>query len=173
MMYRSIVYQQKRQPSRGGCRRSVARLHRLRAGHDESEALVQTLAKMLGDDFFLDLRRYHQGRRLRQGRYDFRVTERSFFVLRGAEQLLTRRRPTSLLEAGDSCRNFGYEPQQVFDWLQERGWSCQSLGGDCKRPGEEPWQASPNYLFTLTRCSASAQVGITERRRHTRGLCPP
>jgi hypothetical protein len=39
------------------------------------EALVQTLAKTLGDDFFLDLRRYYQGRWLRQGRYG---TERSF-----------------------------------------------------------------------------------------------
>lgn len=243
------------------------------------EALVQTFAGVLGDDLFLDLRRYYQGRRLRQGRYDSSVPERDLLgrlipegavaldiganigvytriisravgprgrvhafepmpstymmlahnvsrfdyhnvvtynaavaersgvadmvlppkglrsiywahlrydansagqtvrvqalalddiaealprldfvkcdaegaellVLRGAEQLLARRRPTLLLEVGDSCRNFGYEPQQVFDWLQERGWSRQAMGGDGKRTGEKPGHNPPNYLFT-------------------------
>ena len=70
------------------------------------------------------------------------------FVLRGAEQLLTRRRPTLLLEVGESCRNFGYKPQQVFDWLQERGWRLQALGGDRNPTGKHPGHDPPNYLFT-------------------------
>jgi FkbM family methyltransferase len=60
------------------------------------------------------------------------------FVLRGAEQLLMRRRPMLLLETGDSCRNFGYEPQQVFDWLEERGWRRQALGGATRGTGKHP-----------------------------------
>lgn len=254
------------------------------------EALAQPLAAMLGNDLFLDLRRYYQGRRLRQGKYDLQVTERELlgrwipqgavaldiganigvysriisrlvgprgcvhafepmpsiymmlvhnvsrfdypnvvtynaavtersgvadmvmppkgllsiywahlrydangaeqtvrvqalalddiadalprldfvkcdaegaelFVLRGAEQLLTRRRPTLLLEVGDSCRNFGYEPQQVFDWLEERGWSRQALGADCRRTGKNLGHNPPNYLFTPTTRYLSAYTG--------------
>lgn len=72
------------------------------------------------------------------------------FILRGGEQLLTRWRPALLLELGGSCRNFGYEPQDVFDWLQERGWSRQFSEADCRRSGKGHPQEQPNYLFTPT-----------------------
>jgi FkbM family methyltransferase len=78
------------------------------------------------------------------------------FVLQGAEHSLTSWRPALLLELGDGCRNFGYEPQQVFDWLQEHGWRPQATGADSSHSSKDPGHSPPNYLFTPTMHKVSA-----------------
>ncbi len=57
-------------------------------------------------------------------------------VLRGAQQILRESRPVILFEAGGYTRDFGYEQQDVFDFLSSFGY--RFFSGGCTSKTLEP-----------------------------------
>lgn len=70
-------------------------------------------------------------------------------VLRGAEELLTTRKPTILMEVQSGRSNLAHRPQDVFDWLGTRGWHGYYVQERTLRAttGIAADNAGPNYVF--------------------------
>lgn len=73
-------------------------------------------------------------------------------ALRGAEQILRRDHPDLALEIDRRFTpRFGYEPQELFDFLTGLGYGWQWFAEDGLRPGDDIEQAlaqTNNFLFT-------------------------
>ena len=75
-----------------------------------------------------------------------------FPAMRGAEQILRRDRPDLVLEIDRRFTpRFGYQPQELFDFLIALGYHWQWFAGDKLRAGDDIEQAlseTNNFLFT-------------------------
>ena len=71
-------------------------------------------------------------------------------LLRGAQGLLARCRPSVLIEVSDiHCRRFGHAPQDVIESLGSRGYVGRFVNGEGRLEGFEPARPpNGNYLFT-------------------------
>ena len=73
-----------------------------------------------------------------------------FDLLKGAEALVKRFQPTMMLEIqADSTRKFGYEPEELFDWLHDRSYvgAWVTEEGKLRRFGGRGTYPDYNFIF--------------------------
>lgn len=69
-------------------------------------------------------------------------------VLASGEQTIERWRPALLLELEERhTRRYGYRPEDVVDWLSERGYRMREWRGGAWRPTGRVGDHRRNYLF--------------------------
>jgi len=78
-------------------------------------------------------------------------------VLHGSESLILRDRPALLLEVQEHTEAFGSNPQDIFSWLEARGWSgyCFRSGRLSRASGPVADNEGPNYAFLFEDRAAS------------------
>ena len=121
------------------------RFYRAHLRSDESTGKAVIRVQQLALDSLLDI----------LPRVDFvkcDVEGAEMLVLIGGEKLLTTRRPNILLEIQSRPGGFAHEPQDVFDWLGERGWHGYYLREGRLHPttGIATDNPVPNYVFLRT-----------------------
>lgn len=86
-----------------------------------------------------------------------------FDLLKGAEELVVRFQPTMMLEVqAESTRKFGYEPEELFVWLQDRAYVGGWVSPEGKLVRFDGQGAYPDYNFIFVPQSKCTQFEWAE-----------
>jgi len=85
------------------------------------------------------------------------------FALQGAQELITRWRPTMLVELNrPACRGLGYEPEQIWEFLKPCGYEMWYLGASpqaCHTLSSPPPEDIANVVFHTEPLSDNITMG--------------